>query len=146
MRNRRPLISLTEAQKLWGTECTTFIRPQYVMDGVCLWCGKQVIGKRKKLFCSNECSLNFNRSTSSVYYSSGSRGGYANHILRRDNYTCQRCKDFHGFINEHGIKLPTTDGKLEIHHILPVQFGGDDSPTNLITVCKKCHKEIHAKM
>jgi len=143
-RNRLPLITLSTAQKIYGTDNTTFLRPQYIEDGFCQWCGKQIIEKRRKTCCSKECSKNFNIATSPVYYANvGSRGGYANHILRRDNYTCQKCNEFHGCINEHGIKLPTTDGELEIHHINQVQYGGDDAPDNLITVCKICHKKIH---
>ena len=141
---RPPLCSLSKAQKTYGTEKTTFIRPQYIEDGLCQWCGKSITEKRRKSFCSKECSHKFNVATSSVYFlNKGSRGGYANHILRRDNYTCQKCGDFHGLTNEHGIKLPTTDGELEIHHIQQVQYGGDDSPDNLITLCKKCHENIH---
>ena len=143
---RKPLTSLSKAQKLWGAESTTFIRPQYIKGGYCQWCGKQIIGKRKKLCCSAECSRKFKVAIYSLYYENcGSRSGYANHILRRDNYTCQKCGKFHGVINEHGIKLPTTDGELEIHHINQVQHGGGDSPDNLMTVCKKCHKSIHGE-
>lgn len=144
MLKRKPLIPLSEAQKKYGTDNTTFIRPQYVEDGHCQWCGKLITVKRRKSFCSKECSHAFNIATSPVYYANqGSRGGYANHILRRDNYTCQKCGKFHGLINKHGIKLPTTDGKLEIHHKQQVQYGGDDSPDNLTTLCKECHKDVH---
>lgn len=142
--NRKPLTNLSTAQKLWGVYETTFIRPQYVDDGCCEWCGKKITEKRRKSFCSKECSTLFNLSTSSLYYANqGSRGGYGNHILRRDNYSCQICGEFHGVINEHGIPLPTTDGKLQIHHKIYVCNGGTDEPSNLITVCEYCHHEIH---
>jgi 5-methylcytosine-specific restriction protein A len=143
---RKPLMSLSLAQKCYGIDKTTFLRPQYVGPGHCQWCGKLITEKRRKSFCSNECSYKFNVATSPVYFSNhGSRGGYANHILRRDNYSCKECGDFHGLINEHGIRLPTTDGEIEIHHIRQVQYGGDDSPGNLVALCKKCHLKIHKK-
>ena len=144
---REPFPSVSKAQKLYGTEKTTFIRPQYVEDGHCQWCGKLITEKRKKSFCSKECSHKFNVATYSLFYANqGSRGGYANHILRRDNYTCQKCGESHAVINEYGIKLPTGDGELEIHHKLPVQYGGDNSPDNLITLCKKCHLDAHREI
>ncbi|MPM27690.1 hypothetical protein SDC9_74203 [bioreactor metagenome] len=143
-RKRAPLIGLCEATKRYGAENVTFVRPQYVPVGCCEWCGRLIENSRRKQFCSEECSLKFGMATSSVYYANqGSRGGYGNHILRRDNYTCQRCGEFHGKQNEHGVLLPTTDGELEIHHIVRVCDGGSDAPGNLTTLCKKCHKEIH---
>jgi len=52
------------------------------------------------------------------------RGG----ILKRDGYACQECdsRDF-----------------LHVHHIKPLSAGGDNSENNLITLCRKCHKEKH---
>lgn len=31
---------------------------------------------------------------------------------------------------------------LEVHHIIPVAFGGDDSLDNLICVCNSCHGKL----
>lgn len=50
-----------------------------------------------------------------------------NQILIRDNHTCQKCG---------------TQKNLHVHHIVPARRGGDDSPSNLITVCAKCHKRL----
>ena len=142
--NRKPLINLSTAQKLYGVEKTTFQRPRYVPDGYCEWCGSPIDNKRRTSCCCKKCTDKFNIATSSVYYAnSGSRGGYANHILRRDNYTCQTCGAFHALINENGIPLPTTDGELEVHHKEYVCNGGTDDPDNLSTECKDCHKDIH---
>jgi 5-methylcytosine-specific restriction protein A len=139
---RRPLIGLCEATQLYGASRVTFIRPRYVPDGICEWCGKPITKKRRKSCCCKECTTNFLIATSTLYYAnSGSRGGYANHILRRDNYTCQECGEFHAEYNENGIPMPTSDGRLEIHHIVAVRDGGDDSPQNLVTLCKVCHQK-----
>lgn len=32
---------------------------------------------------------------------------------------------------------------LAIHHRIPVEFGGTDSPSNLVLVCGNCHRLIH---
>ena len=49
-------------------------------------------------------------------------------VLWRDEYTCQRC----------GAKE-----KLNAHHIMGKGRGGTNTPKNGITLCKKCHDELH---
>jgi hypothetical protein len=50
-------------------------------------------------------------------------------VLWRDKYTCQRCGD---------------KKELNAHHIRQKNEGGTDTPKNGITLCKKCHDELHA--
>jgi hypothetical protein len=52
---------------------------------------------------------------------------YRIEVFYRDNFTCQNC----------GNSEKTDD--LEVHHIMPVALGGLDDPTNLITLCIRCH-------
>ena len=145
MRKRSPLINLTAAIKLYGADKTVFERPRFIDKGKCEWCGKPITSKRRSS-CCKECSKQFTIATSSVMYSNtSSAGGYRNHILRRDKYTCQICGEFHGCFSPYGVPLPTTDGQLDVHHVIRVCDGGDDSPDNLMTVCRKCHKKIHHK-
>ena len=144
MSKRRKLLPLSEAQKLYGTNNTTFIRPRYTNEGFCEWCGKEITNKRRMSCCSKECNQLFLENISSVYYvNTSSASGYRNHIFRRDNYTCQKCGKFCAKINEYGIPLPTTNGELDLHHKEPVSQGGDDNPDNLITWCRVCHKDWH---
>jgi len=50
-------------------------------------------------------------------------------ILERDDYRCQVCGK--------------TNGRLDVHYIIPRRVGGQDSPDNLITVCNGgCHQKI----
>jgi len=49
-----------------------------------------------------------------------------NAILARDNYTCQGCGS-------------TDREHLIVHHIIPLRRGGGHDPSNLITLCQKCH-------
>ena len=46
----------------------------------------------------------------------------------RDNYTCQIC----------GAKK-----SIEGHHIIDFQFSGAPEIDNIISLCKKCHKNVH---
>lgn len=65
-------------------------------------------------------------------YQEGLQKGYYNtkaYVLSRDNYACQKCKK--------------KSIKLEVHHIVFRSNGGTDSPENLITLCEKCHKNLH---
>jgi 5-methylcytosine-specific restriction endonuclease McrA len=50
--------------------------------------------------------------------------------LKRDGWGCQSCGSSVG---------------LEVHHITPRSKLGDDAPENLITLCWKCHRQIHSK-
>lgn len=141
---RRPLINLSDAQKIWGVDRTTYIRPRFVEEGLCEWCGQKITNKRRTSCCCKECTDKFNMATSPVFYANqGSAGGYRNHMFRRDKYTCQRCGEIHALKNRNGIYLPTTDGLLDLHHVVYVENGGGDEPENLLTLCRDCHKEIH---
>ncbi len=141
---RRRLMSLSDAQALYGIERTTFRRPRYVPEGFCEWCGSEITNKRRSSCCCKECTDEFNIATSPVYYANqGSRGGYGNHILRRDNYTCRLCNTPNWEINENDIPIPTTNGWLDVHHKIYIEDGGTDAPENLITLCRGCHRMVH---
>lgn len=68
-------------------------------------------------------------------YQKGINYGFANtkaYVLNRDNYNCQYCKG------------KAKDSKLEVHHIIFRRNGGSDEESNLITLCKKCHDNVHS--
>lgn len=136
---RRPFPPLYEAVKTYG-ERIYYDCPQYVEPKHCKWCGKPLTGRRTS-FCCDECSRLFNNCT---VWNRG-RDPYSLRILYRDNFTCQRCGEFHAMKNELGIYIPIDDGQLNVHHIKPVSEGGDE-PENLVTLCKECHKEVHKEM
>ncbi|MBK7107448.1 MAG: RRXRR domain-containing protein [Ignavibacteriae bacterium] len=52
------------------------------------------------------------------------------YILKRDNYTCLKCKN---------QNIP-----LQVHHIKFRSAGGTNISSNLATVCVSCHKKIHS--
>lgn len=66
-------------------------------------------------------------------YQKGVNYGFQNvrhAILARDNYQCQNCK--------------TRDGVFEVHHLVFRSKGGSDEPENLVTLCRKCHRDYHS--
>jgi len=48
-------------------------------------------------------------------------------VIKRDKGECVKCGSY---------------DNLEVHHINPLCSGGTNKTNNLITLCKKCHKEI----
>ena len=68
-------------------------------------------------------------------YQQGPNYGYQNTrqmVLARDKHKCQLCKG------------KSKCAQLEVHHIVFRSVGGSDEPENLITLCKDCHKDLHA--
>ena len=68
-------------------------------------------------------------------YQKGINYGFANtkaYVLDRDNHTCQHCKG------------KSKDSKLEVHHIVFRRDGGSDEASNLITLCKTHHDDLHS--
>ena len=66
-------------------------------------------------------------------YCEGPQLGFENvkqYVLSRDERTCQHCGK--------------QNVRLEVHHIKFRSQGGSDRPDNLITLCGKCHKDLHA--
>ncbi|MCI0709462.1 MAG: RNA-guided endonuclease IscB [Chloroflexi bacterium] len=49
-------------------------------------------------------------------------------VLWRDGYQCQHC---------------SSRDNLQAHHIHPKAQGGGNTPRNGITLCKRCHQELH---
>ena len=83
--------------------------------------------------CSFDIQKIKNPGISGKEYQEGPQKGFWNvreYILHRDNYICQHCKGKSG------------DTNLNVHHIESRKTGGN-SPGNLITLCKTCHKDYH---
>lgn len=54
-----------------------------------------------------------------------------NYILARDKHRCLRCD-----------KRFRAKGKLSVHHLIPRSNGGSNDPSNLVTLCHKCHDYV----
>lgn len=82
-------------------------------------------------------ALKDGKTISGVDYQQGEMYGFENvkqYVRERDKYTCQICK-------ADTIKKGTG---LEVHHIIPRSHGGSNKPSNLISLCKKCHNKVHS--
>lgn len=58
---------------------------------------------------------------------------YRYQILERDNFLCRFC--------HRGGRY--SDIILEVHHIVWRRHGGQDEPSNLMTICRRCHYILH---
>ena len=59
-------------------------------------------------------------------------------ILDRANGICEKCNKPAPFITDNDKKL-----YLEVHHIIPLAEGGDDTIENAIALCPNCHRHAH---
>jgi 5-methylcytosine-specific restriction endonuclease McrA len=57
-------------------------------------------------------------------------GALRSQVLRRDHWKCQVCGKM---------------TNLEVHHMRFRSRGGDDSESNLITLCARCHNSVHSR-
>ena len=51
-------------------------------------------------------------------------------VLRRYSWRCVGC----------GQHRP-----LDIHHILPLAQGGSNRLTNMVSLCRECHQQVHGR-
>lgn len=51
-------------------------------------------------------------------------------VLERDNYQCRACGT-------------GGENRLQLHHWVYRSRGGTHDPSNLVTVCFRCHRKIH---
>jgi len=58
-------------------------------------------------------------------------------ILQRANEKCELCKNVGPFKDRNGILF------LEVHHLLSLSLGGEDTIYNTVAVCPNCHRELH---
>ena len=129
----RKMIGLCEAYQKYGFESVK--RPRYTPEGFCEWCGRE-LPKRRTSCCCEECTRNFNIATNPAW-GSASGGGYRGHIMRRDNYTCQKC----------GLSIKDEPNLLlEIDHIIPLSKNGLTTEDNLQTLCWRCNRTKGSKI
>jgi len=59
-------------------------------------------------------------------------------VLKRANGKCERCKNPAPFIRKSDLTP-----YLEVHHLIPLSEGGDDTVNNAVALCPNCHRELH---
>jgi 5-methylcytosine-specific restriction endonuclease McrA len=61
-----------------------------------------------------------------------------NYVKRRSNCSCEmpNC-NYIGFYKNNG------EAYIEVHHVIPLAEGGEDSIDNTVALCPNCHRAIH---
>lgn len=61
----------------------------------------------------------------------------AEYVKRRAKGSCELCKKGAPFLDPKGNPF------LEMHHIVPLTAGGEDSIENTVALCPNCHRKMH---
>ena len=86
---------------------------------------------KTRRFCSLQCAGRINASPvprGPYFYSRPDWLKLRRQIIERDGFKCQRCR---------------STSRIVVHHIEPLRVGHDNSPDNLVAVCRPCHGYIH---
>ena len=59
------------------------------------------------------------------------------YVLQRANGICELCKKQGPFLDKNGLWF------LEVHHLLSLAQGGEDTIFNSVALCPNCHRELH---
>lgn len=107
----------------WGRGGETLNMSKFIIQ--CIICGKTIKDDRKPphtryKYCSTRCARKNGRRKLSQ--------GKLKAVFIRAGASCEKCGSQKG---------------LNIHHILPVEQGGEDEVKNLELICRKCHIKAH---
>jgi len=158
-KNNIPLYdTYTDKLEPYGVSCRKNKKDNNVLEVKCMYCDRwfmpSMISVQAKikcinrnsqgesnLYCSNECKKAC-PTFGQILYPKGFKDDRTNTsrevqpalrklVLKRDNYTCQKCG--------------TTDVELHCHHYEGVEINPIESADadNCITLCKACHNNIH---
>lgn len=58
-------------------------------------------------------------------------------VLLRANGRCEICHNEAPFLRRNGTPY------LEVHHVVQLANGGDDTPENAVAACPNCHRQAH---
>lgn len=113
----------------------------------CLKCGNEIpVGNRSVKYCSPHCGvlylkaqykkrnkekvLAYNRFYRSLGYRHPN-ADWKNKVKENFKNKCTRCG---------------AEKDLEVHHIVPLRFGGVNKPNNVLVLCKRCHSDWESRL
>jgi len=116
------------SQKKWvisNTKNKGFVSPLFL----------QLALKKKVEAKDLEDHFVINQSEQSLFYLSPKWKRLRDFVLKRDDYTCQRC----------GVRR-TEKGNMHVHHVISYSFEEYRlNPENLIILCESCHCWVHGE-
>jgi len=111
----------------------------------CEVCGKPV-KKLRRRFCSHACKTEWYQGEN--VYSYLGENCKKNYIIDL-TFWVKRAKEIRvrDKVCQHCNKTPKQNRRaLDVHHIIPYRISKDNSPSNLIALCRICHKKADHKL
>lgn len=105
----------------------------------CKWCGKALPTGRRS-FCKDSCSRNYSKAT----FTKRTTPSLPYRIACRDSFICQATGEDLAQHNRFEQRIPTSNGHLTIHHLVPVAAKGTDHESNLLTLSDGAHLAYHS--
>jgi 5-methylcytosine-specific restriction endonuclease McrA len=131
---------------------------------LCENCGTEILDRRRRFCCTSCKTKYYKRHWDELKEREMNTPGVRPKItwndikldvLKRDDYTCNRCgkkyKNGNGKCNGNGKHNGKSNGNgkkqeqpFHVHHIIPLCEGGLNIMENLETLCEDCHKREHS--
>lgn len=135
----RQWLSIREYRINFGSEPPSASLDLRVTPGTCKWCGESLTGSRKA-FCSDRCSRAYTKAT----FRKRTIAALPYRIACRDNFFCRATGEDLAITNKHGVRIPASNGQLDVHHLIFVSQSGTDHESNLITLNRDVHHDYHS--
>jgi hypothetical protein len=157
-KNNIPLYNLyTQKLEPYGVKCRRNGEDNNILEVKCMYCDRWFIPSRTSVRSKIRGIINDNKGESNLYCSNKCKKACPTYgqikypkdfkintsrevqpelrklVLKRDNYTCQKCG--------------ATNTELHCHHYEGVEVNPVESADidQCITLCKKCHNDVHRK-
>lgn len=104
----------------------------------CKWCASKLSGARRS-FCSDRCSRAYTKAT----FRNRTMAALPYRIACRDRFFCRVTGEDLALRNKFGVRIPASNGQLEVHHLIFVSEGGSDHESNLVTLSRDTHQDYH---
>lgn len=137
-------INAERNRKMVYPQGMNFPRPKWYVEsraaakktGGCVVCSKELPSKRMS-YCGFDCKIWVRLTAISSMEVSTLRRW----IHKRFGFECQQCGRKFFTESKSGVLFPVFGG--EVHHIVPLQYGGKHEWDNLTLLCVRCHKAVH---
>lgn len=129
----KPYEPLEHNQRYCSIPCRNYKLRRAKTEKICPHCGIRYMGRKVQVFCSVKCQKGARLVMKGWGITKEKWFNLREYIIERDNFTCQDCGKFY------------FDKGLAVHHRLALYKGGNNNPSNLITLCEKCHLKRHSK-
>lgn len=137
----RQWLSIREYRINFDSEPPTASLDLRLTPDTCKWCGEDLTGSRRA-FCSDRCSRAYTKAT----FRNRTIAALPYRIACRDRFFCRATGQDLAMTNKYGVRIPASNGQLDVHHLILVSQGGSDHESNLITLTREVHHDYHSSV